>query len=283
MKTLVYFASGRNRSEYQRLDFERIILVDKCFRNKKLYKNNGLQINKVTCIGMDCLESIKFLKQENIKIDCFVSLNEGLFEGGGRYAINSDLFLGYVMPLLKDNYIHIMNQNYYCNMYNVSMDLPFEMKEISENDKRYISPFIFSKDDYHKNNAKVFQMLRIFNIQNIFLNPKLKISIINDSIWNYYNELDRIVILFTSQGQRNFFDKLPKVIDLNHSSIDEIFSICKKNKIEKIGFTPWGRGDYNSFINRVKEFNDEYPKELYLFHLNKNDYKKIKKYAANKK
>ena len=232
---------------------------------------------------MDCLESIKFLKQENIKIDCFVSLNEGLFEGGGRYAINSDLFLGYVMPLLKDNYIHIMNQNYYCNMYNVSMDLPFEMKEISENDKRYISPFIFSKDDYHKNNAKVFQMLRIFNIQNIFLNPKLKISIINDSIWNYYNELDRIVILFTSQGQRNFFDKLPKVIDLNHSSIDEIFSICKKNKIEKIGFTPWGRGDYNSFINRVKEFNDEYPKELYLFHLNKNDYKKIKKYAANKK
>ncbi len=35
------------------------------------------------------------------EIDCFVSLNEGLYEGGGSYANNSDLFLGCAMPLFK--------------------------------------------------------------------------------------------------------------------------------------------------------------------------------------
>lgn len=281
MRTLVYFASGCDRPEYQELDFYRIILIDNCFKNRRMYPKSIFNKGKVTCIGSDCLESVEYLKNENIKIDCFVSLNEGLYEGGGSYAINSDFFLGYIMPLLKDNYIHIMNREYYHNMYNVSMDLPFEMKEISENEKHYISPFTFSKDNYHNGHAKVYKMTRIFNTQNFSFNPRLKFSINHDSIWNHYENLDLIAISFLQQGQGTYFDKLPKTINLNSSSIDEVFLHCKLNKIEKVGFTPWGNGYYGSFINRLKDFKDDYPKEIYLFHLNKDDYKEIKEYAGN--
>ena len=282
MRTLVYFASGCDRPEYHELDFDKVILIDNCFKNKKGYPKNVFNKGKVNCIGMDCLESVEYLKNENIKIDCFVSLNEGLYEGGGSYAINSDFFLGYIMPLLKDNYIHIMNRDYYHNMYNVSMDLPFEMNEISENENDYISPFTFSKDDYHKGHAKVYKMKRIFKTQNFSFNSRLKISISHDSIWNHYEKLDLIVISFTQQGQGTYFDKLPKIINLNSNSIDEVFEHCKTNKIEKVGFTPWGNGYYSSFINRLKDFEGDFPKEIFLFHLNKDDYREIKEHAGNK-
>jgi hypothetical protein len=280
MKTLVYFASGCYRSEYQKLDYDRIILIDNCFKNKKRYPKSVFYKGKVTCLGMDCLKSIEFLKNKNIKIDCFVSLNEGLFEGGGSYAINSDFFLGYIMPLLKDTYIHIMNRYYYHNMYNVSMDLPYEMEEISKNENNYISPFTFSKADYHEGHAKVYKMTRIFNTQQYAFNPRLIFSINHDSIWNHYENMDLIAISFSQQGQGAYFDNFPKTINLNSSTIDEIFLYCKLNKIEKLGFTPWGNGDYKSFINLLKDFRDDYPKEIFLFHLNKNDYRGIKECAG---
>ena len=134
MKILVYFASGPSRDEYQDLDFDKIFLIDKCFRNRKRYPHNLFSEGKITCIGLDCLESIEFLKNEKVQIDCFVSLNEGLYEGGGSYAINSDMFLGYAMPLFKDRYCHIMNKNYYHNMYHVTMNLPYDIEEIKEDE-----------------------------------------------------------------------------------------------------------------------------------------------------
>lgn len=282
MRTLVYFASGCNRPEYQKLDFDRVILIDNCFKNKRRYPNSIFKKGNVTCIGMDCLESIEYLKKEKVQIDCLVSLNEGLYEGGGSYAINSDMFLGYAMPLFKQAYIHVMNKNYYHNMYHVSMDLPYTIEEIKEDDNKYLSPLIFSKDDYHKGHARVFQMKRLItNNVEILIKPTIKINIVHDSIWNYYDLLDALLISFSEQGQRDFFDKIPKLLNIKSLNLGDIFNFCKQNKIQKIGFTPWGNGYYTSFINRLKDFEDEYPKEIFLFHLNKDDYKGIKEYAGN--
>ena len=280
MKTLVYFASGQYRKEYQSLDFDSIYLIDDCFNIGMHGSQNVSVIGKVKCIGMDCLESIEFLKNENIKIDCFVCLNEGMYEGGGRYAINSDMFLGYTMPLFNDEYIHIMNKNYYQNMFNVSMDLPYKIEEIEEADKNYISPFIFSKDDYHRGYAKVYHMTKSRNKQSFQFCSKINLTIIQDSIWNYSETLDSIFISFNEQGQRDFFEKLPKVKDKRQISMEEIFTDCVKNKTNKIGFTPWGHGNYDFLIEILKTYQEDYPKEIMLFHLNKLDYSRIKKKLA---
>ncbi|MCK9236276.1 MAG: hypothetical protein WDA08_12220 [Weeksellaceae bacterium] len=283
MKTLVYFASGPIREEYQELNFDRIYLIDNYFKNRTRYPKNVYNKDKVTCLGMDCLESIEYLKRENIKIDTFVSLNEGLYEGGGSYAINSDMFLGYAMPLFKEQYIHIMNKNYYHNMYHVSMDIPYSIEEIKEDDTRYLSPFIFSKDDYHKGHVKVFQMSRLDTAKTeININSQIRLQIIHDSIWNHYEELSMCVISFSNQGQGDFFDNIPKVLNLNKTSLDDIFNYCEKNRVKKIGFTPFGRGYYKNLLKKLEEFNNDYPKEIFMYHLNKNDYKEIKEYAGNK-
>lgn len=279
MKTLVYFASGHIKDEYQELDFDKIYLIDNCFRHRWSTYDNAFTEGKITCLGMDCLHSIRFLKRENVKIDYFVSLNEGLYEGGGSYPINSDMFLGYVMPLLKDEYIHIMNKHYYGWQYRVTMDLPYQKEEIFEGDTRFLSPFIFSEDNYHKGYAKVFQMTKIKNNRFIVpINPKIHFEIIHDSIWNYYNQLDSIALQFTKQGQGDFFSKHHKII--SNVAIN-IFDYCEENKINKIGFTPWTGGDYSFFTEKIKNFKGNYPKEIYFFHLNKDDYSRIKREFPN--
>ena len=241
------------------------------------YPKNIFSDRKITCVGMDCLESIAYLKQENVKIDCLVSLNEGLSEGGGSYAINSDFFLGFVMPLLNNSYIHIMNKRYYQGFPSrVSMDLPYEIIEIDSGSSQYLSPSIFSDYDSAIDGAKVFQMNRLTTNDNeIIISPKIKIKIIHDSIWNYYDDLGAIVISFTQQGQGDFFDKIPKVLNLSKLTISEVLNYCDCHKINKIGFTPWGSGYYRNFIWNLKSLKSDYPSEILLFHLNKNDYKNI--------
>lgn len=73
--------------------------------NKRIYKRG-----KVYCLEMDCIEAVEYLKSENVIIDCFVCLNEGLNEGGGYYPINSDKFMERVNPILAPHYIHLMKK-----------------------------------------------------------------------------------------------------------------------------------------------------------------------------
>ena len=303
MKTLVYFASGFYSPKYQEVDYDRIILVDNCFKNKRWYPESIFTKGKVTCLGMDCLESIPYLKNENVTIDCFVCINEGLREGGGRYPINSDFFLGYVMPLLRDTYIHLMNPGYYRingpGGLHVTMDLPYEMTELSENEKDYINPLTFSNWSYKERHSKVFRMTKISNTQSYAFNDRLKFSIHHDSIWNHYDTLDLLAISITDQGQADYFLPFPKTLFFRNDCIYsrssnysgnnwyqsykrlyDVFEYCKENRIEKVGITPWALGDYHSFIERLIHFKEDYPKEIHLFHLNKDDYKQIKEYAA---
>jgi hypothetical protein len=280
-KTLVYFASGPYKKRYEFLPYDRIYLVDYCFSGKG-NRNNGSsnhnirvsQSGKVICLGMDCLNSINYLKQLDVKIDCFVVLNEGLFEGGqGGYALNSDMFLGYVMPILSDEYIHIMNQNYYgCSYYKVTMDLPYLKTEISEGDQDYLNPFLFSDDEYHKGYAKVYRMKKQTSVEYLNINPNIQVSIIHDSIWNYNNELDALAISITPQGQGDFFKGLSNVISIRGLSMEQILDYCVKEKFERIGLTPWAHGKYSSFIDQISNYTKEYPKRISLFHLNRNDF-----------
>ena len=110
MKTLVYFASGEPKQFYKELDYDEIYLVDYCFEKGE---NRWAESDKVILLGMDCLEAVDWLKNKGVQVDCFVSLNEGLVDGGGKYAIHGDPFFGYAMQIMKGEYLHIMNPNYY--------------------------------------------------------------------------------------------------------------------------------------------------------------------------
>jgi hypothetical protein len=87
-RTLLYLASGPYKHVYENLPYEKIILVDK----STTYHNFMSAINsKVELWNMDALNAVDEIAKRKLVINCIVSVNEGLNEGGGDYVIFSEL------------------------------------------------------------------------------------------------------------------------------------------------------------------------------------------------
>lgn len=219
---------------------------------------------------MDALEAIDFFKENGIIIDILVILNEGLSEGGGYMPLNTNSVLAYLLPRLREEYIHILNTKYYSRDENVNLDLPIEKQVLSKDDEGWIDPSIFS-EDWGKR-AEVFRVKKKSSVTEIHLNPNIRTFVLHDTIWNYYNQLDLVVLSIKDQRRRYFFGTKEKVMKIMDLSIPDLFAYCDRNKIESIGFTPWARGRYSTFIDFIKEYKGEFPKKISLFYLNSNDY-----------
>jgi hypothetical protein len=146
MKTLLYLASGPYNPIYEKLDFERVILIDREFTINRI--NRPLN-SKVELIQMDALPGIKKLKDQGVtNIDCLVSVNEGLFGGNGDYPIFSDFLLGYLSPILADKLLVITDINYYkAAMIGdkvARMDWGFKPRKILRDNPLFIDPRQFT-------------------------------------------------------------------------------------------------------------------------------------------
>jgi len=110
MKTLLYLASGEYSPVYENLPYDQIICVDRC---SDLVRTYPLKSTKVRFIGRDALFAIDQLQQEGTQIHALVSMNEGLFEGGGSYPIFSGFLMGYLAPILAEELVLICDLSYY--------------------------------------------------------------------------------------------------------------------------------------------------------------------------
>jgi hypothetical protein len=272
MSTLAYFASGEYKDIYQEFDYDNILLVDHGFRKYS-------RIGKVICYDYSALRAIDEFKRKNIKIDCLVIINEGLFEGGGRYALNSDMFLGYLMPILNDEYYHYIYPKYYAfHEYKTDLDLPFLKTELNSTHPAYINPLIFSEHLNNINDIKLYKMKKNRTEIEIELNKNIKIQVINDSIWCDFNSLDLIFMSIKDQGQGDFFDKVRRTYKINRNTeMREILEKCNVDKINRIGIMPWKFGDYQNAVYEIQNWDGNYPKTINFYHLNQNDFEIIKK------
>lgn len=279
-------ASGNYRPEYERLEYDRIFLIDR--------KIKAFHSQKVTYLQMDALEARQYFIDNKIFIDCLVCLCESRGEGGESYAMCSDQFMGYYMPVLNENFIWICNDSSYYSfsensknhppkykgywVYNrfrkqdqnpyqqiwklrnypynlVSLDLPYVMTQLTENDPEYISPSVFSNLLSEYNPGIVYKMQLCTSIRPALSIGKTEIRLINDSIWNHYNELDCLFISFKVEEKqtRDWFESIPKV----RYSKQEDFSSCleeaRKKGYKHIGFTPHYWYQYERPYQKVLE------------------------------
>ncbi len=284
-KSLIYFASGTFiKEEYYDLPFENVFLIDSSFKQNKFISN------KIICLKLDSLDAVYLFKQINIKIDCFVGLNEGLYEGGGLYPINSDSFLGYCYPVLADAFIHIGCRDYYSENKFVHLrkhflDLPYENKKlIDKSSSNYISPQIFSELG---NQASVTLLKNKSKREHKFQVNNLIIHVKHDSIWNFSSQLDASFVRYDNSYQKNIIEKFELNVfpiennGINQShykkyDIDEIIDLCIANKWNCIGIVPTG-SNYIEMIESISKKQNIYPKKINFYHLNKNDYKSLYK------
>jgi hypothetical protein len=147
MSTLVYLASGPYHRSYEHLPYDQIILIDIQSRFAPL--NNS----KVRCLRMNVLDALELLCAEGVKIDCLVNMNEGIYEGGGTFAMLSDHMAGHLHPLLKDEFILICNLNIYraLEMKKIpKLDWGFDHTVLTSENMEYIDPLIFCNCSYDR-------------------------------------------------------------------------------------------------------------------------------------
>jgi hypothetical protein len=279
-KTLVYFASGnRVDEEYKNLKYDNVILVDYTF------KHCSYDGNKIFSLCLDAIVAVYILKQLNVKIDCYVSVNEGIYEGGGKYSLNSNYFLNFCFPLFSDTVLYMANKkeyyagSEYANLRKHYLELPFKSKRtVLPEDAEYISPIIFSP--YEGYRAEVFLFVNKLDSNSSFNCGDIPIHVHKNSIWNSEEELDVIYVGFENNYQKAIFEKLePKIIDtanfnlINRECINDINLVnahfTDKN-IKKVGIMTNGSYyfDLTKFLSL--EINKDV-EEIHFFNLENAD------------
>ncbi|MFD3000442.1 hypothetical protein ACFS7Z_08735 [Pontibacter toksunensis] len=271
-KNLVYFASGRSiRNGYSDLPYENVVLVDRCF--KEVLSVHG----KVLCIGLDSVQATALFKQINAKFDAFVCINEGLSEGGGHYPIHGNWSLSNILPILKDEYLHIACPEYYGQRkWKKMSDLPQQAVLLSEKDSGYIDPKMFS--DYHKYGKEfcVWKVTKQAGEPVSFKCGNREIAVQRANIWDAY-ELDALFVRCSPGEAQNLKSVAPRAEILKDHTFEQILRYCNRNKISKLGLSPWLRHNYDGFLTFL-EVNEErfpYPQQIHFYHLHKNDFQQL--------
>ena len=256
-RTLLYLASGPYNQAYENLPYEKVILVDRStsYANYKVPNNS-----KVEFWNIDALKAVGEIAKKGLLIDCLVSVNEGLDEGGGDYVIFSEFLMGYLGPFLADDVMVITDISYYgaakVKDHIAKMDWGFEkVKKLDSSYEDYIDPSIFSSETALTSKGVGTEYGDVFGLGFPKKNRNLNRSI--------------------SQKVLDFFYNKPKTFPLNKLSILEILELCKQDQKFKIGLMPWQDGAYKSVFNDLYKYRGADSYELSFYHLNKEDYQEL--------
>jgi len=290
---LVYLASGPNREEYENLPYDKVILIDYNY-----FKNDQFG-DKVECWSCNVIEAVERFHQRNMKINCLVNINEGLQEGGGSFVMLSDFMMGYLSPLLKDEFILVTNLPYYQSVHIYGkikkLDWGFDFTQISRDEPDFVDPWQFSHYSRGRSMGKegfgeVFRLRRIQKSKVLHLNPALDVRIKQESIWKDAHKLDFIGVSISSakallkmntRDVKSFFLQKDNTHDIRGNSMFRILEYCESHEILSIGLMPWCDGNYTEAIEAIIQHKAVYVKDITFYHLSKHDFAQLYNCAQN--
>ena len=279
-RTLLYIASGPYKPIYEKLPYDRVILVDSEFTGERPPYSS-----KVRLMEMDALVAIRQLRKDGVQIHAFVSLNEGLDEGGGFYPIFSDEVLGYLSPILADSVVVVLDRfNHPEKLRGIprAWNFGFKVERILPNHHLFMEPGIFSFQGKNDICGQVFLLRRKLNITPVPNRSKLSIKLVHGSIWQNEDQLDMIGINLRARTKRfqkellnDFFLSDNRVVNIYGKSFSEIIELSEARKTGRLGLTPWKKGDYKEVFDCLNCLRVTYLREITFYHLNIGDYKDL--------
>ena len=182
-RNFLYLASGCKRDRentYLNLPYDNIFLVDKSMRCQQIVSD------KIYYIKADATEAVEVFRKAGVKMDFYTSIQEGLNEGGASYPLNTNAYYGFVLPILKDKYIHFLHRCYVKHI----KRLPYKTRtKINPEHEDYINPELLTtfpqSAEFWRVETRIERMHNI-KIKNINLQIRYK------SIWEDIDELDLV-------------------------------------------------------------------------------------------
>jgi hypothetical protein len=303
-KTLLYLASGSVVESYLSLPFKQMIFIDRKHNVKEGMQARCVQTgnriynydnNKLIFIEADVLYGIEMLRDKNLKIDYVVSVNEGLLEGGGNFSVLSDVVMGYLSPILADEFYLVWNPDYYGkSRMRMQPEWGFEKSEVEPDDINFIFPSLFSAEERNQDKisnpeyGKVFRMVRNRKSRDLPVRKGLQCNVVYGSIWDDKDNLDLMGInlilrhAISSPANREHsvdgFFRNKGVYDLYQKSIEEIIEHAKSKGLRRLGLSPWQQGNYSDVLKYLETADLGCVESITFYHLDKKDFKELYKY-----
>ena len=265
--TAAYFASGTTPMNLDSWWLEKLILIDKSFQKTEM-------IGKVWKLKCDAFKAVDILKEKGIKLDVFISINEGLCEGGGEYPMNGQFFLAYLMQILKDEYFHIYAPKYYTQQIDYRWhfpNLPYTIQALKKDDYDFDLSLLNNAGKYL---PKVLKMKR--NIDQTVVHPLFSnIQIHWKSIWEEANNLKGIFI--PDGSMLPYLTRFLPKIHIFQKGISPIeqFNLYDLSNGDVIGITPWSSLDYPSEIAQLDSWAKNKGVTVKIFYLDSKDKNKL--------
>jgi hypothetical protein len=263
------------------------------------YNVKEQQKGKVITVKADNNLCLRFIIESGIKLDAFFSIQDGAIEGGNYEFVNSIGFIGRLLPALKDNFVLVSNiKNYF--------DINKGPVKIVKPEPEYLSIY---RQDIYSGYKRDISKYEIYEYKRIYYNPKTillknskKVIIHRKSIWQDQNELDAIfkgIKQYTEslkESIKNYWPenfKEDKVFDVftytDSTTIKPLLKFANKRGFIKVGLVPFAAGrnmhsadydrgkirDYSFIIDEFSNWQEEYPKEIHLYHLDKHDFESL--------
>lgn len=298
-RTFIHFASGITKLEerYNNIPFDTFFLIDYLHEDFKCIITENHK--RIYCLPCDLITGLCVLNAAGIKADAICSSNDGLELGFGFYSCLSSMCLSVAEPLFKDELLVFASKSYQKShgSYQVVknfLSLPFSKKKT-----------IVSKDDLISNNIDFdFSLLttyhhvkapievyrfntKVFSNDKVFKYKGLNIHLIKANIFNYYNELDMLMLIFRNAFQyKHFKFNFNKVVeargsyrykgkeyDLNNAN--NLLDFTQKLNIKSIGFTPQNNKSKN-WVELIEALSTSSTiSDLYFFHIHNNDFNQL--------
>jgi len=255
------------------------------------YDIKNIEKGKVIAIRGDNNLCLRIMYEAGIKLDAVFAIQDGVNEGGNYEFTESYGFIGKLLPLLKKRFVWVSNTKWHAtirfNYFNRIEDIDLEIYRNAT----------YSLWDPKVSNYRICQ----FNKDNstsleIGISETKSIYIHYKSIWEDINKLDAIFYSQYMQDEemKYFFPHTYKnyqIFNINeitsHANIRPILEFAEKNKLEKIGLTPFvsiQKGDMNEkeiylkMIKDIKKWKGKYLREINFYHVDFFDYSTFYRY-----
>lgn len=316
-KVLFYPSSGFRHENLFDMDYNLFILSDyyprTCEERKRCFKkmresDPHLKLYESTVHSRICKRGDKWvflffqdnndvferIKKADLKISCFVGVNDGCREGGNYECVNSSKWMRKVFDILSDDGGKYITDH-------SSLAYPDGSAYLTA---RPFSEFVLGKWRLRERIDKKFIPFRPFYSKylvcyNISLHHPdryiwhssqgITLTLEYDDIVNHIDKLDGLIISGACWLSFRPSDEMrqkiirKKVItisrwkgDIASSRTEKILKEAKKNKWDTVGTIAYGNGIHEGILQVLDSWKDTYPKQIRIFYLYPNDFNDIK-------
>lgn len=271
-RVLFYPSACGYSHEFQKVPHDVVILNSNSFRTMK-------RRGKVCCLNYDNNALLGLLNAKRIQLSAILIIRDGCEEGGNYECAAKEGFFGRLLPVVADTF------DYHRDHGPFPLDVPAQFEEYKTPD--YLEAFI--RKSAPLGEIRSFRVTASPNIERDLILGRVRVVVIRDSIWRDYDQSNLIVVKRLGSARwaiPNYLaglspnaDSSAKVEFVSSSrtkSIQAFLQLAEERKSSRLSLIPIAGGRYEAIGREIEGWAGDYPEEIFLYHLNRDDFQYFK-------